>query len=108
MNKKKVETITIGGNSYIVLYQWKRAGQNMIARTNSNEGTIYDAYKRPSSNKVWAWRDGATICYNMGGTNLRVTGHNCNEFTLAFEATYDGVPVRIVRTHLHDYIIFKN
>lgn len=105
--QKKVEYLEIGGNTYTVLYAYRKSGERMLARTNQGGGGIRDVYKRPSETKVWAWRQCMRICTAMNGRRLRITGHNCMEFTAAFEAEYEEQPVRIVFTHLHNYIIFK-
>lgn len=106
--KKSEETIEIAGETFIVRYAFRKSGEMLLARTKSNQGySLNDVYKRPSGYKKEAWIDCRSVCREMGGKNFRITGHNCMEFTVAFEVEYDGAPARVVFTHLHNYIIFK-
>lgn len=106
--KKPEETIEIAGYTFIVRYAYRANGANLLARSQYMRGcpTLYDVYKRPSYAKRDAWDDCRRMCREMGGTDLRITGHNSMEFSVAFEIVHDGAPARIVITHLHNYIIF--
>ena len=105
--KKEPETIEIAGYTFIVRYAYRANGDNLLARSQYTQGhNLYDVYKRPSGYKKEAWIDCRHICEEMGGTNFRITGHNCMEFSVAFEIVHEGAPARVVITHLHNYIIF--
>lgn len=105
--KKPQETIEIAGYTFIVRYAYRANGANLLARSQYTQGhNLYDVYKRPSYAKRDAWDDCRRMCREMGGTNFRITGHNCMEFSVAFEIVHEGAPARVVITHLYNYIIF--
>lgn len=46
---------------------------------------IYEAYKKPSVYKVYAWRNCIELCKAFNGYDLKITGHNCMSFTVVFK-----------------------
>ena len=106
--KRKIETIDIGDYEFTVLYEYRKSGQKKLRATDSTQGVyLRDVYGRYSEDKIWAWRRCLDMCKEMGGTNFRITGHNCMAFTVAFEVVFDDCPARIVCTRDYDYLIFK-
>ena len=60
----------------------------------SDEYDIYDAYKRPSKEKVKAWDRCREAKFNAEGRNLKVICHNTFSFSAGYIAEYpdaDGV-----------------
>ena len=53
----------------------------------SREKELYDSYANPSQAKWEAWHNCKRICAAFGGSDLRVTGHNCFTFSAAFVIT---------------------
>ena len=64
-----------------------KRGQGLVAGARRNLGSdIHTVYGKPSSAKVSAWR----ACRNefdesLDHHNFRITGKNCNYFTVAWE-----------------------
>lgn len=68
--------------------------------------SIFKAYAEPSYAKQKAYWHCESICYDVGGTKLCITGHNCFHFTASF-VTLDketGKPNRVFWiTHASHY-----
>lgn len=51
---------------------------------NSDDLTIWDAYKNPSRRKEQAWKYCKNLCNDFNGRNLKVVGHNTTIFSAGF------------------------
>lgn len=55
--------------------------ETAISRYNSgSNATIFNIYKHPSPRKIQAYKSIMNKMENIGGHNLRITGHNCQNF----------------------------
>lgn len=62
---------------------------------------IYDAYEKPSYNKVTAWKDCQKQCKREGGRGCIIIGRNSCTFTVAWQ-TNEGLRVE---TAQNSYLI---
>lgn len=60
-------------------------GQQMIRNYNwSDSYDLYDAYNSPSCRKYRAWQYCSDLMKKYNGHDLKITGHNCMQFSAAF------------------------
>lgn len=67
---------------------------------------IYEVYGRPSLAKVdiWhAWCDWCSECNaKIGSCGLRISGHNCNTFSIFGNVTFEGHVYHLFITRCHN------
>lgn len=51
---------------------------------NSPYSEIWQAYKKPSSKKVWSYDTIRQEMYKLGGKGLRVLNHGCHFYSCAY------------------------
>lgn len=74
-----------------------RLGAGILTSYNlSTKDDIWQAYGKPSSKKVEAWKDCKRLCKEYDGKNLRIVGANNYFFSAAFHYVKDG----------QDYLMF--
>ena len=80
-----------------------KKGQHLICSAIRFDGRqLSDCYTRHSATKQAIYDDWLRECYsNLNGENFRIISHNCNFFSLAFEAGND----LYVITPRHNYCI---
>ena len=79
----------------------KRA-ENLLASANWNQGTeLRDIYASWSRAKEEAMLDCKRKRLEENGDNFRITGHNCNTFSVAWEFDYVDPITRVVTRATH-------
>lgn len=66
-------------------YQKRVAKGNINSWNRSSYHSIYEAYDRPSSNKISAWQYCIDLCNKNNGRGLKVISRNTYTFTAGFE-----------------------
>lgn len=66
---------------------------------------IFEAYERPSYNKVRAWETCKKQCEEKNGYGLVITGHNSSFFSAGFMFEQDSKKYLQYITHCNDFII---
>lgn len=66
-------------------YQRRMAKGNIDSYNRSGYHDIYEAYDRPSSNKVSAWKYCQNKCSSYNGRGLKIISRNTYTFTAGFE-----------------------
>ena len=62
-------------------------------------------YKKPSFNKINAWRHCKDLCKKHNGLVLCITGGNCSYFSAGFTFNNDGKKYLVYITHATNYCI---
>ena len=88
----KKNTIKINGNIYNVSGVCEAYKETYY---NNKGASIYEAYKRPSDNKIRAWYKIENICKALNGYNLHVTSATCFFFSCFFEFKHAGKKYRM-------------
>lgn len=77
----------------------------LMATASQNRGTrLGDVYTTYSSRKSSIWWEWFHTCKRTGGRNFRIVSHNCNFFSLAWDADDHTVLV----TPSNCYALFDN
>ena len=66
---------------------------------DSDTYDLFDAYGRPSERKREAWKECKALCEKMGGTDLRIIGHNSSFFSAGFTHMDNGTEKFVYITH---------
>lgn len=104
------KTITINGEEF-ELCNATTVNRHDRFITGAAYDEIYDVYDRPSSAKVNIWHAWCNWCSEcnakIGACGLRISGHNCNQFSISGNVTFEGhvYHLWITRDHNRAYIV---
>jgi hypothetical protein len=88
----KKNTIKVNGNIYNVV---GTCAAYVPSNWNNKGNTIYQAYARPSYNKISLWYRIERICKELKGYNLHITSTTCSFFSCFFEFKHAGKKYRM-------------
>ena len=86
----------------------KQQKRNYIARYRNAKDTIFTAYKKPSQTKINTYIYICETAEQMGGTNPKVIGHNCNTYATAFTFYRNGWEIIRIDTKDNIYMFYTN
>lgn len=84
----------------------QKNGMWALNHPNWTHSDIWDAYARPSYEKVKAWKYCQRLCEKMDGWNLRIASKNIFQFSAVFEFVDDVTGVLSVAYITRDYDSF--
>ena len=83
----------------------KKAISMINAYNYASDYNIYQAYKKPSYNKVKAWETCKKQCLENNGKNLKIIGHNSSYFSAGFTFEKDNKKYLFYITYANNFII---
>lgn len=63
----------------------KNAAEYAYNHLDYTYNNIFEAYSRPSANKIRAWEHCKELCHSLNGYALRITGKSCHAFSAVFK-----------------------
>ena len=97
--------VKINGHTFKVISAPKRARGIKAAYNNSWMTSLDDCYKDYSDAKARAMRYCEDLCDDLNGTKLRILGHNCMTFSVAFTCDTNEGQYLIYITKDADYLV---
>lgn len=71
-------------------YRSKRMFEAFMRYQGSGWRSIYQAYKQPSNEKVWAYQKCKATMLEYNGTDLKIIAGNTFSFSAGFIGTFEG------------------
>lgn len=101
-----MKTITFKDYSFTYVNENTKKGKQIIDRyINAKHRTIYDAYNKPSSNKINSYNKLVDKMKDLDGFTMKITGAGTDHYSLGYIIVIDNTFYLVYETACNSFIV---